>query len=338
MAETSFPGTFHGHNPRLKMGQTKPASSNELIAETVLPIDQHPVAVYLAGLRPEGRRGIITALHLVTRTLTNGITSDFMAIDWTRVSLHHLFAVKAALKDHYAPKTVNHALTAVRKVLKTAWRLGLITEEEYISAAAVRGIRTTPNTSGRRLSAAEIYALMAVCEMDQREGGARDAAIIALMFACGMKQTELTNLTTSDYNKETGRLTINAFRANPRTVYLTNGVLSAVSDWLQVRGDKPGPLFNSMYRNGVILDHGISPQGVYDMLKRRATKAGITPITLIDFRRTYINNLLEAGADLATVSRMAGHTDINYTARYDRRSETTEENAAKLLQVPYKRR
>lgn len=320
------------------MDSTTLESPDKLIASTTLPLDQHPVAVYLAGLRPDGRRGMITALQLVTRTLTNGRTTDYMAIDWTRVRLHHLLAMKAELKDHYAPRTVNHALTAVRKVLKTAWRLGQITEEEYISAAAVKSIRTNTNTSGRRLSTAEISALMAVCEMDQREGGARDAAIIALMFACGMKQTELTNLTTSDYNQETGRLTINTSRSNQRTIYLTNGVLCAVSDWLQVRGDKPGPFFYATSPGGHVLDHGISPQVVYDMLKRRATKAGITPFTLIDFRRTYINNLIEAGADVATVSRMAGHADTKYTARYDQRSKTTEENVAKLLDVPYKRR
>ncbi|MCK4814431.1 site-specific integrase, partial [bacterium] len=57
-----------------------------------------------------------------------------------------------------------------------------------------------------------------------------------------------------------------------------------------------------------------------------------------DLRRTFVSDLLEASADIAIVSKMAGHSNVQITARYDRRPEEAKRKAAKLLHVPYQRR
>ena len=80
----------------------------------------------------------------------------------------------------------------------------------------------------------------------------------------------------------------------------------------------------------------MTSQAIYNMLSKRAQEADIQNFSPQDVRRTFISHLLDAGADIATVSKMAGHASIQTTARYDRRTEEVKRNAAKLLHVPYK--
>jgi site-specific recombinase XerD len=57
-----------------------------------------------------------------------------------------------------------------------------------------------------------------------------------------------------------------------------------------------------------------------------------------DLRRTFVSDLLDTGADIATVAKMAGHASVSTTARYDRRPEEARRKAVGLLHVPYRRR
>jgi len=77
---------------------------------------------------------------------------------------------------------------------------------------------------------------------------------------------------------------------------------------------------------------------VYAILAKRATAAGVGDLSPHDLRRTYVGDLLDRGADIATVQKLAGHADVSTTARYDRRAAPPRRAAADLLHVPYARR
>ncbi|HMN12399.1 MAG TPA: tyrosine-type recombinase/integrase, partial [Bellilinea sp.] len=117
-----------------------------------------------------------------------------------------------------------------------------------------------------------------------------------------------------------------------------SGARDALSDWLYLRGDQPGSLFVRILKGGRMTQEGLTDQGIYTVLNKRGAQAGTARFTPHDLRRTFAGDLLDAGADIATVQKLMGHSSANTTAGYDRRGEQAKRSAVKKLHVPYQRR
>lgn len=312
-------------------------NGGELITTTRLPMDQNPAAVYLGSLQPVGRQGMRRSLNLIADLLTGGQV-DCLAVSWAALRSQHTNRIRSMLiEKQYSPATVNHALSALRGVLRAAWQLGQMSAEDYQAAAAVKSVRGSTIPAGRELSFGELSALMAACEQDQTAAGARDSAIIALMYSCGLRRAEVITIALGDYDPETGRLVVNGKGNKQRTVYLANGALYAVNDWLPIRGAEGEPLFCAINKGGKLdASKPMAPQAIYNLLAKRREQAGVKEFSPHDLRRSFVSDLLDAGADIATVAKMAGHASVNTTARYDRRPEQAKQKAASLLHVPYR--
>ena len=310
-----------------------PGIDNKLVVIDAQPLDQNPAAVYLASLTPAGRRSQDNALRTIAQILTG--VGDWRGVPWAALRFQHTAAIRQRLAAAYAPATANRVICALRGTLKAAWRLGQIEAGDYTRAADIAPVNGYRIPAGRELSQGEITALMANCEADPRPAGARDGAIIALMYAGGLRREEVINLDLTDYTPQDGRLTLIGKRNKQRTAYLVNGAARAMADWLAVRGDNPGPLFLAISKGGKIGSERLTTQAIYNMLARRADLAGVRKFSPHDLRRTFVSDLLDAGADIATVAKMAGHSSVSTTARYDRRPEAAKAKAAGLLHVPY---
>jgi site-specific recombinase XerD len=307
-----------------------------LIKAEKLPLDQNPAAVYLASLKPTGRRTQQQALDTIARLLG---APDCFTLEWAVLGYQHTAAIMARLAETYKPSTANKMRVAMRRVLMEAWRLGQMTAEEYHRAADVKAIIGETLPAGRELAPGEITALMADCENDPTAAGARDAAIIALMYGVGLRREEVTTLDLSDYDSAMGRLIIRGKRAKERTGYLVAGAEDAMADWLETRGNVDGPLFLAVNKGGKVQhDRRLTPQAIYNLLAKRAQSAGVKECSPHDLRRTFVSDLLDSGADIAIVAKMAGHANVTTTARYDRRPELAKQKAAFLLHIPYCRR
>jgi site-specific recombinase XerD len=257
-----------------------------------------------------------------------------------RVTLSHTAAIRAKIAQSYSPASANKILSALRQTLKQAWLLGQMTAEEYSRAIELEPITAETIPAGRELSTGEILALMTTCQKDSNtNAGTRDAAIIGMMYAAGLRRDEVVKLSIASYEAETGKLTLTGKRNKQRTAYITNGAGAALADWLAIRGNDAGALFVAINKGGRLEpSKGMTSQAIYNMLAKRATKAGMKNFSPHDMRRTFISHLLDAGADIATVSKMAGHSNVQTTARYDRRPEDAKRKAASLLHVPYQGR
>ena len=307
---------------------------SELILTQSLPLDQHPVAVYLTSLSSaHSRRTMRTALHTVAAILTSG-DMDAFQIDWSALRYQHTTAVRTVLMETYKPATANKILSALRGVLREAWQLGYMSAEDYHRAVAVKAVRGQTLPAGRELLRGELEALLGACNADPKPAGIRDGALIASLYTGGLRRAEIVALHLEDYTSDTGRLLVRGKGNKERSVYLPPSAQTYMSRWLALRGDEPGSIFCPINKGGKLQTGGMSDQAVYNMLRKRADQAGVKAFSPHDIRRTFVSDLLDAGADISTVSRLAGHSNVTTTARYDRRPEEAKQKAAGLLHVP----
>jgi site-specific recombinase XerD len=321
-----------------------PIQPDALVVTDAIPFDRHPAAVYLASLASErSRRTMAGDLRTLTALLTGHPTTDarhmdIFSLDWGRLRYTHTAALRSRLLDHYSVASTNRILSALRGVLKEAWRLGSLSAEDYQRAIDVPSVRGESVPAGRELAQGELVALVNACKADPSAAGVRDAAILGLLYTCGLRRAELVALNVDDVEVETGRLVVRSGKGRKgRTVYVQGGALHALTDWvglLQPNGS--APLFVPILKSGRIApERRMSAQAVYDLLRKRGEQAQVKAFSPHDLRRTFVGDMLERGVDIATVASIAGHASVDTTRRYDRRPEETKRRAAGKLHFPY---
>jgi len=309
------------------------------LAPVVVSPGQNPAAVYLRRLpSASGRRTMRQALEVIAGIVSDGrCTAE--TLPWAGLRYHHAAGIRATLIERYSPATVNKCLSALRGVLEEAEGLSLMPYEEYRRAVkTLRVVKGETLPRGRALTAGEIMALASVCQNDPSPAGKRGAAILALLFACGLRRAEAVSLDMTDVNTETGAITVRGGKGRKdRTTYAINGALEAIQAWAEVRGTIPGPFLYPVTKGKMLIPRRMSDQAVYLALRKRAGQAKVKEFSPHDLRRTFASEMLDAGADIVTVQKMMGHADPATTARYDRRGEEAKRKAASLLHFPYAR-
>ena len=150
-----------------------------------------------------------------------------------------------------------------------------------------------------------------------RAGGIRDKAILELMYATGLRVSEVANLKVSDLNLEIGFLRCKGKASKERIVPLGRMAVKFLKRYLEEA--RPKLLGRNVSSNVFLAQggRGLSRQSVWKMIKRMVKKAGIrkkvSPHTL---RHSFATHLLERGASLRSVQELLGHTSITTTQIY----------------------
>lgn len=310
------------------------------LAPSDLPLDRNPAAVYLVSLLPSGKRSQQQRLDTIAAILL-GIYPDVkkntcLLIPWWKLRYQHTSAIRAKLAEIYKAKAANTALTALRRVMEEAWNLGLMSADDYQHAIRLKPITGKALPVGREIVPLELAALMAMVEKDDTPLGARDAALLATLYPGGLRREEVVSLEMDNYNPQTHVLKVEGKRRKERDVPIVDaGAIRALAKWLAVRGDKPGPLFCAVRKNGSLSESRLKNQSVYDILTERAKQAGIEHVTPHDLRRTAATNLLDAGVDVLLVALYLGHDNVDTTRKYDKRGQKALQKAVKVLHLPY---
>lgn len=166
------------------------------------------------------------------------------------------------------------------------------------------------------LSVSEIIALLKVSDTNT-PSGVRNAAMIELLYAAGLRVSELVKLKLLDVNTEAGFVRVFGKGSKERIVPIGNYAKTRLDEYIKT--GRPLLLKDSVSHYLFVARAGkpMTRQGFWKLLKRYALQAGLSKkITPHSLRHSFASHLLEGGADLRAVQAMLGHADISTTQIY----------------------
>lgn len=145
--------------------------------------------------------------------------------------------------------------------------------------------------------------------------GYRDHAMLELLYATGIRVSELISLNIKDVNLSASFISCSG-RGKSRIIPLYHGAVKALSDYIKnVRPNLVAEGENALFVN--MNGERMSRQGFWKLIKHYQEKAGIkTEITPHTLRHSFAAHLLQNGADLRSIQQMMGHADISSTQIY----------------------
>ncbi len=221
------------------------------------------------------------------------------------------------------PRSQARAIHAVRGFYRYGVREGLIDVDPMENLRAPRAFRALP----RYLTPAQVETLLDAPDVS-RPLGLRDRAILEVMYATGLRVSEVIGLRAESLDMDLGIARVLGKGQKERLVPLgkvargwVKRYLAEVRDTL-TRG-RPAPALFVNHRGG-----RLSRMGLWGIVRRHAVTAGVervlTPHVL---RHSFASHLLERGADLRSLQAMLGHADISTTQIY---THITRERLRKL--------
>jgi integrase/recombinase XerD len=166
------------------------------------------------------------------------------------------------------------------------------------------------------LSTADVRALLAAPN-PAKPAGLRDAAMLELLYAAGLRVSELIQVACLDVNLEAGFIRVVGKGSKERLVPIGTHAQTKLRQYL--KKGRPRQL-KGLVSDTLFVAHRGRPmtrQGFWKLLRRHADKARIhKPVTPHSLRHSFATHLLEGGADLRVVQELLGHADISTTQIY----------------------
>lgn len=226
----------------------------------------------------------------------------------------------ASLHQHYKPKTVKRKIAALKAFFRYLEQQELLEPNPFNKICLkfrepVNLPKTIPLQTLESLLAIVYHQQSNAKTSYQRRNALRDAAIIELLFATGIRVSELCSLQIQDINLQNGTILIHGKGAKERCMHIGNpSVLSALDRYRQ-EYETEIHCGNYFFVNQS--GHPMSDQSIRRFINRYANLAAIEQhITPHMFRHTFATCLLEADVDIRYIQEMLGHSSIHITEIY----------------------
>jgi integrase/recombinase XerD len=211
-----------------------------------------------------------------------------------------------------APATVQRRIACLRSFHRHLRRRGLAETDPAAGLSAPREPRRLPEPLTR-----EKVARLLAAPAGDSPTALRDRALLELMYACGLRASEAIALELADVDLRTGALRARSHSRRERFVPIGTAAARALAAYLgrgrpRLVGERLEPRLFVNHRGS-----GLTRQGLYKIVRRHATAAGLdgrmSPHTL---RHTFAVHLLAGGCDIRSLQEMLGHADLATTQLY----------------------
>jgi integrase/recombinase XerD len=222
------------------------------------------------------------------------------------------FFIADLKKKGRATSTISRCIASTRSFFNYLLQEGLIAKNPTMELESPKLEKKLP----RVLTTGEVERLLAQPLIGDHHG-LRDKAMLELLYASGIRVSELVSLNISDFDPRVGFLRCSGKGMKERIVPIGSLAINSVNDYLA--GSRNRLLKSNGETALFVNQHGnrMTRQGFWKILKKYARKTNIngeiTPHTL---RHSFATHLLENGADLRSVQEMLGHSDISTTQIY----------------------
>jgi integrase/recombinase XerD len=210
----------------------------------------------------------------------------------------------------------NRRLSVIRRFYRWALREGIVQQDPTLKLLPAKRPPRLPKT----LSEAQVDALLAAPDTEQALG-LRDRAMLELMYASGLRVSELVQLKTLDLSLNDGVLRVLGKGSKERLVPFGEEAARWLERYLAL--SRPELAAGRQSEALFVTAHGATPHTAmsrvmfWKLVKRYALLAGITaPLSPHTLRHAFATHLLNHGADLRAVQLLLGHADISTTTIY----------------------
>lgn len=212
-------------------------------------------------------------------------------------------------KSNKAASSISRAVASIRCYLTFLKSDGIVTENAAVGFKTAKKERKFPEV----LTAREVTQILSQPNGSDYKS-CRDKAMLELLYATGIKVSELVALKLNDVNVQVGIVALHTDK-NSRLIPLYPDAVKAVKDYISIRNaivpDDQSTMFTNL--NG----QPLTRQGFWKIIKGYAQKANIKKdITPHTIRHSFAAHLLENGAPLQDIQEMLGHSDISSTQIY----------------------
>jgi integrase/recombinase XerD len=216
-------------------------------------------------------------------------------------------------EKEYAAASLARKLAAAKSFFAYLRQVGVVDEDPAVHVGSPRVGRQVPKT----ISPDDVTRLLEAPSRRSTPEALRDRAMFALLYATGMRVTEVTTLDLASLDLPANAVRCVGRGGRERTLQMDDETAAALRDYL--RAGRPALLRD----DGVValfLNHRgdrLTRQGFWLLMKQYASEAGITaPITPHTLRHSFATHLLGRGALLREVQQKLGHANISTTQMY----------------------